>query len=184
MIREVIEDREVRGDRLHLAGKRRGDRDDGLVFDLVAAVPQQASVHRLRRLEYEGRMSVGGIGFRIDAGAGAEVEHGHSRGQQVQRQLLEPGAHASVPRRGQHEFVVLLAGVHVVDGLADVRYSLADEARGSSAARTTYKVSMRGTGRTSQASARRRRGEVTQSCPCSQSWVRAMSARSLRASSV
>src|SRR6185312_9906363 len=117
-------------------------RDDGLALDLVAAVPQQAIAHRLRRLEHEGRMSVGGIGFRIDAGAGAEVEHGCPRRQQAQRQLLEPGTHAPVPRRGQHEFVVLLAGVHVVDGLAVVRYSLADEARGSSAVRTTYKVSM------------------------------------------
>ena len=55
---------------------------------------------------------------------------------------------------------------------------------GCSAARTTYKVSIRGTGRVSQARMRRCCEEVTQCWPCSHVCVRAMSARSRRASSV
>src|SRR6185312_2275797 len=59
-----------------------------------------------------------GIHLGIDTGAGTEVEHGRVRGQQIQRQFLEPVAHQPVSRRGQHELVVLLSGMHVVDYLA------------------------------------------------------------------
>jgi hypothetical protein len=67
---------------------------------------------------HESPVSVGGIGLGINPGASTKIEHGCSRGQKIQRQFLKSVAHQPVPRRGQHEFVVLLSGMHVDDQLA------------------------------------------------------------------
>ena len=119
VIREMVEDRKVRRDCMHLAGERRGNLDDGFAGDFVVAVLRQVCAHCFRRVIHESQVSVSGISLCINAGTSTEIEHVGSGGQQVQRDLLKAVAHDPVPLRGQHEVVVLLSDMHVVDYLAD-----------------------------------------------------------------
>jgi len=114
----VVENREVRRDSLHLACEGPCYRDDGVAGDFLATIPQQTIMHGLRRFMHESLVPACGIEFGIDTGSRTEIEHVHSRGQEIQRHLLKSVARLQVSPRGQHEFVVLLSGMHAVNCLA------------------------------------------------------------------
>src|SRR5690348_5526156 len=114
VIRNVVENREVRRDGLHLACEGACDRGDAVACDFIATIPHQIIVHCLRGFIHESLVSAGGIKLGINTGARTEIEHVRSCRHQTQRRFLKQIAHSPISSRGQDEFVILLSSMHPV----------------------------------------------------------------------